>query len=417
MDTKIERLLSELNHKVKSGFTSLCCKLDNSSSNSKSIFMACDPDDGSPVIVSYGYEGTDLVITYTNIDGSLYEGDPVVQCSSTDYEITNFQWFCVGGSTQVSRSDLYINGVFNSFIWQNLAGTVISPPATGTYTIGDCRGEYDFIPGCVKQLSIVDSTLHTGIGLPVGTLGFNIAIVEPDPSVDTISRVYVINADGSITYLNYTGVAISYEHHPSQADLIDGTYNYQLVIETTAGFKHTNIASFTIESSSYSCKFFKNSNSNYLSIDNAANSYYVDKGIAYAAYDKYGNFIKYTPTPDINNTLVLGTEIFDPNCQLEFNNKVPNIHAEYNVDFLKEYNIVNQYSVNNVDTVIPANTVHSIIYSATGNGTVTINGVSSPLVSGSNGKIEATGLIANAVTFKGSGGITPVITVITTGNV
>ena len=37
-------------------FTSLCYEnLIISLSNSKSIFMACDPDDGSPVIVSYGY--------------------------------------------------------------------------------------------------------------------------------------------------------------------------------------------------------------------------------------------------------------------------------------------------------------------------------------------------------------------------
>ena len=139
--TTTERLLSELNNKTKQGFHNLCCKLENlNPAKDYELFIACDSITNNPVIVAYGYDTNGvLTINYTNIDGTPASND-VVRCPSISYELTNFQWFCNNAtSEEVSRTDLYVDGIFDSYIWQDINGTVISAPSSNDLTIGKCE--------------------------------------------------------------------------------------------------------------------------------------------------------------------------------------------------------------------------------------------------------------------------------------
>ena len=135
------KLLNDIKGVLSQGFKTLCCKLDNASAsnNDYEIFMACDTVTGDPVIVSYAFDNTGvLTITYTTINGTPFIGT-VEKCPSIDYELTNFQWFCHNTIGQISRTDLYIDGVFNSYIWQDITGNIITPPVVGDYFVGLCN--------------------------------------------------------------------------------------------------------------------------------------------------------------------------------------------------------------------------------------------------------------------------------------
>lgn len=129
---------SELNKNLRQLNSNICCLKDSMNGpKDYELFIACDSVSGDPVIVTYGFDtnGT-FTITYTDINGQPFVGT-LTSCSNS-YSITNFQWFCLNGNTQISRVDLYQNGVFQNFIWQNMAGTVITAPTAGTYVIGLC---------------------------------------------------------------------------------------------------------------------------------------------------------------------------------------------------------------------------------------------------------------------------------------
>lgn len=152
-----DRLISETNNKLKQGFHNLCCKLDSLGSKDYELFIACDSVTGAPVIVTYGYDSIGaLTITYTNIDGTP-AANTVTKCPEKDYELLNFQWFCNSTTLEsISRTDLYINGVFDSYIWQDIAGNVIPTPLPTTYTIGACQA-----PLPVKQERDLEKICYT----------------------------------------------------------------------------------------------------------------------------------------------------------------------------------------------------------------------------------------------------------------
>lgn len=390
---------AELNKNLRHLNDTLCCINSNIGNNTdRELFMACDEATGEPVIVTYAFDSEgNLTISYTNLDGTPFVGT-VVRCPDQDYELINFQWFCFEGTDQISRSDLYLNGIFQSFIWQDMEGTVIAAPTPGSYTLGDCRGEFFFIPGyraATNQVSNNFGVLNNGDG----TIDVSWDITNIDPTLDSVIDAYIINYDNTKHSANsFTSGTYTFTIHPTA--LPNGHYEFKMIIETVAGFRVIDSYWIHIDDAEDTGGYSYN-NSNWLSAGSGGTSYYVLKNQIYAAYDKYGVFVTYTQTPNITDTTTLAAgEFFSPDY-LPFNNKDCFEETNQNLDFLKTFDRVEHYLISNGNYIVAANTAHSVSYSII-EGSVTVD--IDPLLPvvlpmGVSATVEATGLIPQAIEF------------------
>lgn len=231
--TSTDRLISETNNKLKQGFHNLCCKLDNLGARDYELFMACDSVTGAPVIVTYGYDSTGaLAITYTNIDGTP-AANTVTKCPEKDYELTNFQWFCDSTTfTEISRTDLYINGVFDSYIWQDIAGNVIPTPLPSTYTVGKC-----VIPDAKSERDIekICYTTDNGITVLSGWKRFTDILTVPT-NIYTSPIVEILDLNNNVVTGAVETKCPDYNYIPTCSSTHYQLNNYNLAIYLNGGF-------------------------------------------------------------------------------------------------------------------------------------------------------------------------------------
>lgn len=103
--------------------------------------VLCDISNGEPVIVTYEYDDTGLLVfTQQNPDGTPFLGTPG-KCPSKNYGITSKEWFCLTATqTNITREDIVDLDTSTPIasLWRDEIGTVIPAPTAGTFTVGVC---------------------------------------------------------------------------------------------------------------------------------------------------------------------------------------------------------------------------------------------------------------------------------------